>query len=161
MQYGHVSYQGSHRITASREDIFRQVRRWAAFRSTRTIYTGTYTTLKIPSPTTAFNISDNLLGDVISSGVIDRIQKKPNNSLVWPSTYYSISIECYDNYYRLTLTNFYTFGFPTPHYLDVRDTSKSYKETKEFYARIDQEVMKLITELQVFVSNEVNTSEIH
>lgn len=155
MQYGRISYQGTHKVSGTREDIFRQVRRWSAFHSTRTIYTSALTTLKIPAPTNAFYVGDNLLGDVITSGVIEPIPKANNTTITWPATHYSVSVECYDGYYRITLTNFYTFSFPSPHYLDVRDKSTSLKTTKEYYSQVDTKVMSLITELETFVKSEI------
>jgi hypothetical protein len=154
MQYGHIYYQGTHKVQGSREDIFRQVRRWAAFRSTRTIHTSAYSALKVPNPTQALYIGDNLLGDVITTGTIDPILRGPGTTLYWPATHYAVSVECYDGSYRTTLTNFYTFGLTTPHYLDVRDKGVSLKQTREFYRQIDAQVMALISELETFVRHE-------
>jgi hypothetical protein len=155
MQYGRISYQGTHKINASREDIFRQVRRWAAFHTARTVYTGPTTSVKIPTPTTALYIGDNMLGDIISSGTIDPILKQPKTINYWPATHYSASVECYEGYYRITLTNFYTYGLPSAHNLEVRDKATNYKTTKEYYSRVDERVMALITELETFVTNEI------
>jgi hypothetical protein len=153
MQYGRISYQSTHAVNASREEIFRAIRRWVAFHSNRTVYT-TYTALKIPNPTAAFNVSDNIIGDVIGTGTIDPILIKPKNPQTYPGANYSVSVEANEGYYRLTLTNFYTFGFPSPHYLDYRDKSTGYKKNKEFYTRLDSEVAKLIVELEKFVATE-------
>ena len=158
MQYGRISYQGTHKINASREDIFRQVRRWAAFHSARTIYTGPTTSVKIPTPTTALYIGDNMLGDIISSGTIDPILKRPKTILYWPATHYSASVECYEGYYWVTLTNFYTFGLPSQHNLEMRDKSTNLKATKEYYARVDEKVMSLIEELNQFIHNEIRNA---
>ncbi|GAB3949491.1 hypothetical protein GCM10028805_25800 [Spirosoma harenae] len=158
MQYGHISYQGTHQIKAPREDIFRQIRRWTAFHSTRVLYTQ-YQKLKIPTPSTALLVSDNMLGDVITSGSLDEIRIQPRSTLTYPAVYYSVSAEAYDGYYRITLTNFYILGFPTPHYLDVRDKSTSLKRTRELYGKVDAEIMALIADLEKFVVAEIVSSK--
>ncbi|GAB4000094.1 hypothetical protein GCM10028807_52030 [Spirosoma daeguense] len=160
MRYGHIYYQGTHKINASREDIFRQVRRWAAFRSTRSIFSSPYTIIKVPAPTAAFSVSDNLLGDVIATGIIERIPRN-SGSLFWPSAMYSVSIEAYEGSYRLTLTNFYSFGMPSAHYMDFRDKATSLKITREYYSEVDREAMKVINELNTFVEGEIKSLPAH
>lgn len=158
MQYNRISYQKTVTANATREDIFRQVRRWAAFHSSRTLNTGYGTSVKIPTPATALYIGDNLTGDIIFSGMIDPILKKPKSPLYWPATHYSTSIECYEGYYRVTLTNFHTFGLPSPHNLELRDKQTSKRVAKEYYQAVDEHVTALIAELGEFVKGEIKTT---
>lgn len=155
MQYGRISYQTTAKVNASREDIFRQVRRWAAFNSTRTVYVGPAVSLKVPAPTNALNIGDNMLGDIISSGTTGTILRNSRSSVFWPAANYSTSIECFDGFYRVTLTNFYTLGLPSPHNLELRDKQTSRKIAKEYYTKLDEHINDLLNELNVFVRTEL------
>ena len=123
IQYGLGSYQATYKVNASREDIFRQVRRWAAFHATTTVTTPYGLPLKINTPTTAFNISDNMLGDVISSGVINGGPSDYKTVMYWPGGSYSTRVECYEGYFRVTITNIKLYGVPAYHAIELRDRS--------------------------------------
>ncbi|GAB3776844.1 hypothetical protein GCM10028818_22930 [Spirosoma horti] len=74
-------------------------------------------------------------------------------TLFWPTTNYAVSVECFDGFYRVTLTNFYTVS-PSPHNLELREKSR-YKMTKQYYSVVDNRVNELLNELNVFVRTEL------
>ncbi|MBN8821321.1 MULTISPECIES: DUF4468 domain-containing protein [unclassified Spirosoma] len=142
IQYGKGSYQATQQVRASREDIFRQARRWAAFH--------------VPDPSAALSISDNMLGDIITYGSIASVSLQEKRLYVnLPSVQYSASIECYDNAYRVTLTNFVMQGQPTPHPIEVRNTDISKKRARLQYEAIDQKVITILESIDGFIRSEV------
>lgn len=142
MQYGKGSYQVTQRIQATREDLFRQVRRWAAFR--------------IPDPTQALSIGDNLLGDLITYGSISQTTLSEKRlTIILPQVNYTISVECYENAYRVTLTNFHIGLQTNIHPIEVRHTTIPLKKARLQYREIDRRALALIADLKDFVLAEV------
>ena len=142
MQHGRGSYQITQRLQASREDIFRQARRWAAFH--------------VPNPSQALAIGDNLMGDIITYGSITGTSLNDSRSLlILPNLEYAASIECYENSYRVTLTNFQMLGQIAIHPIEIRHSSIKKRKAKLQYQEIDKRVTNILATIDEFVRSEL------
>ena len=143
MKYDKAMYQVSNRTKASREDIFRQTRRWAAFH--------------LPSAATALSVSDNMLGDVMISRILDhQIYKIKGGYVNLPRITYAISIESMDGFYRASASNFIfepTALLKYPAEKRVKGTSK--KVIRQHLQEINKDVEALLSELETFVPGEI------
>ncbi|WP_338876924.1 DUF4468 domain-containing protein [Spirosoma sp. SC4-14] len=147
LQYGRVSYQTSNRLPSEREDIFRQARRWAAFH--------------VGNPSHALAISDNLIGDIIATGRIDKqyIKTRSGPQLI-PALDYAASIECYDRYYRVTLTNFrYDLGPQGSYGVELRPKGMNKNRVKQQLEIIHEQVNQIINSLQEFIDAEAKRTQ--
>ncbi|MCK8493563.1 DUF4468 domain-containing protein [Spirosoma sp. RP8] len=147
MQYGKASYQITQRIPADRETIFRQARRWAAFHSV--------------NPTQALGVSDNLLGDIITTGSFEpQFYNDKKTPAILPGVTYAASIECYDRYYRITLTNFrYDIAGGKSYGVELRPKSLKKQRAAHQLEIIDEKIMRLIDSVESFVDGETKKSQ--
>ena len=127
----------------SREEVFRQARRWAAF--------------NIGDPKLALSLSDNVTGDLITTGSLLPTQITTKRSVVLvPGIDYAATIECYNNQYRVTLTNFRMNGQVGPHPLEMRHTSVTVKKQKEQLKLLDKRAKGILADLAEFIAGEVH-----
>ncbi|CCH54517.1 hypothetical protein BN8_03696 [Fibrisoma limi BUZ 3] len=150
---GKVTYIVTETVNnASDLELFRQTRRWAAFR--------------VASPSDVFKLGDAVTKDVIGSGYFNGIFLN-KGSYAGPLGNYVVTVECNQGAYRATLSNFRIDHLITK--TGVNNQVSGYaieagtqlyndKLVVEYFKAIDRNVQSLLASLKEFVNENAATN---
>lgn len=142
MQYGRASYQVVQPMTSTRENTFRQARRWAAFH--------------FSNPAQAFAVSDGFIGDIITGGSIEQLYYKTKSGpQLLPGATYVASIECTDQDYRITLTNVRINLLVDGYRAELRRKGTSKANQRKVLEAIDEKLRAVLESANTFIQAEV------
>lgn len=146
---GKVYYESVETIPgASAEMIYRQARRWVAFRTI--------------DPKAPFGLPDILSRDIVGPGVmqaeVTEKGRKGGIPFLAPETTYTVSVETFPNRYRLVLTSFReTVPSRTPLLYGKAiesGTTRKLVNTKKYFRTIDRRAAAMAESFKQFVIDE-------